>query len=124
MRGIPSYAFSNGASSNGSCNSIRDLGCSSSGNGIPSSFGMLSRISEIENDEKIGTREESQFYRSNFPLYGNNGSSNYSGNFSGLKREIDTDQSFFSDNQVKLNNFNLYYLDCNLFRNPLTCVGR
>lgn len=108
MRGIPSYAFSNGTSSS------RDLGPSSNrlnsqmdfSSGIPSSLGMLSRISEVENetggnnisnDEKIGIGE-GQFYGSNFPLYGNS-SSKYSGNFSGLKRELDTDQGLFSDNQ-------------------------
>lgn len=79
--------------------------------GLPSSLGMLSRISEIEgenigptgnDDAKSGTgNEDTQFYASEFPLTSWSDSLHYAENFTGtLKREFDDDDKLFSGAQV------------------------
>lgn len=80
--------------------------------GIPSTLGMLSRISEIENEtgvnggldhEKLGNSNgDAQFYGSGFPFGSLNNSSKFAENFTGLKREIDSDQNLFADSQVTI----------------------
>ncbi|KAL3533870.1 hypothetical protein ACH5RR_007391 [Cinchona calisaya] len=78
--------------------------------GIPSTLGTLSRISEIDNetginggpdDEKLGNRngDTTQFYGSGFPFGSWNNSSKFAENFTGLKREIDSDQTLFAESQ-------------------------
>lgn len=79
--------------------------------GIPSSLGMLSRISEFDGgniapngneNAKNGTiNGETQYYASEYPLSSWNDSLHFAENYSGLKRELDADDDrLFSSSQV------------------------
>lgn len=109
MRGVGSYRLANGASGDLGPSSTRLMGPMSFSPGIPPTLGMLSSISEIENqtcgtngrDDKLGNcNRDTQFYGSGFPIGSWNNSSKFAENFSGIKREIDSDQNLFSESQV------------------------
>lgn len=79
--------------------------------GIPSSLGMLSRISEFDGgniapssneNAKSGTiNGETQYYASEYPLSSWSDSLHFAENYTGLKREIDADDDgLFSSSQV------------------------
>lgn len=79
--------------------------------GIPSSLGMLSRISEFdgENIAPIGNENaksghingDTQYFASEYPLSSWNDSLHFSENYTGLKRELDADDDrLFSSSQV------------------------
>ncbi|KAI3471559.1 hypothetical protein Pfo_028209 [Paulownia fortunei] len=73
--------------------------------GMPSSLGMLSRITEVENengdDAKVGNSSgDNLFSSSGFPFGSWNDSSYFAENFtSGIKRELDDDQKLHVNTQ-------------------------
>ncbi|XP_027070406.1 transcription factor bHLH130-like isoform X1 [Coffea arabica] len=109
MRGVGNYRLTNGASGDLSPSSNRFKGPMSFSSGSPTTLGMLSRISEVENetggadgsnDDKLGnTNGDTQLYGSGFRFGSWNNSSKFAENLTGLKREIDYDQNLFSDSQ-------------------------
>lgn len=104
------YRLGNGSNGDISPTASRLKSQMSFSSGLPSSLGMLSRISEIEgenigatgnDDAKSGSGNgDTQFYTSEFPLSSWSDSLHFAENFTGLKRELDDDEKLFSGAQV------------------------
>lgn len=109
--GVGNYRLGNGSNGDISPTSSRLKSQMSFSSGLPSSLGMLSRISEIEvenigatgNDDAkngSGNHGDTQFYTSEFPLSSWSDSLHFAENFTGLKRELnDDDEKLFSGAQ-------------------------
>ncbi|KAI3471389.1 hypothetical protein Pfo_029647 [Paulownia fortunei] len=111
IRGIGSYRMADGGANGDlspSSNRLRNHMNFTSG--MPSSLGMLSRITEVENenggpngldDAKVGNSSgDNSFSSSGFPFGSWNDSSYFAENFtSGIKRELDDDQKLHVNTQ-------------------------
>ena len=130
MRGVGNYRLTNGASGDLSPSSNRFKGPMSFSSGSPTTLGMLSRISEVENetggadgsnDDKLGnTNGDTQLYGSGFRFGSWNNSPKFAENLTGLKREIDYDQNLFSDSQVTISV--VLCIDCDISSIVLICI--
>ncbi|XWS43203.1 hypothetical protein CRYUN_Cryun16bG0082500 [Craigia yunnanensis] len=109
MKGLGNYCGVNGTNGELSPSSNRLKSQISFSSRLPSSFGMLSQISEIGNesiganspdDGKLGNSNgDARFYGSGYQYGSWNDSAHFTENFSGLKRTQDNDRKFFSTTQ-------------------------
>lgn len=108
LRDVGNYRVGNGGEGDLSPSSSLLKSQMSFASGVPSSLGMLSRISEIEGDvgesegveAKLGSANgDTQFYNSEYPFGSWNNSIHFTENFAHLKRELDDDGKLFSGAQ-------------------------
>lgn len=108
--GVGNYRVANGSNGDLGPTASRLKSQTSLSSGIPSSLGMLSRISEFdggnrapsgnENAKSGSINGETQYYASEYPLSSWNDSLHFTENYTGLKRELDADDDgLFSSSQ-------------------------
>ncbi|KAL8133483.1 hypothetical protein AgCh_008805 [Apium graveolens] len=111
MGGVGNYRVTNGSNGDLRPTASRLKSQTSLSSGMPSSLGMLSRISEFdggniapsgnENAKSAAINGETQYYASEYPISSWNDSLHFAENYTGLKRELDADDDrLFSNSQV------------------------
>lgn len=111
MGGVGNYSVANSSNGDLRPTASRLKSQTSLSSGIPSSLGMLSRISEFdggniapsgnENAKSGSINGETQYYASEYPISSWNDSLHFAENYTGLKRELDADDDrLFSSSQV------------------------
>ncbi|GMP97259.1 hypothetical protein CsSME_00045585 [Camellia sinensis var. sinensis] len=106
LRGLGNYRIGNGTNGDVVSPSSRLRGLMNFSSGMPSSLGMLSQISEIDNESVEGSCHEDiklgngsrdpQFYSPGYAFGSWNDSSHIHDNFSVLKRDLDNDEKLFT----------------------------